>query len=238
MPILLYCVTQPAPAVDLAIGICDSAVESREMLGVRVYFSDVQDAETCLGSPESSKQSALQFHNVLREILKTATPIPFRFPTLLDSSENLEQHLASEGERYREALARVEGAVQYDIVATWTDNEQADSAAPVSGREYLKRRQQTAERITAVESKLKGVTADSVREWRGRRERKTYRWFALVPRDCRESFLASLRGAGGGSSPSGLTPGSDTDRGMSGVRLRLSGPWPPSEFVAPRGEHG
>jgi len=222
MPVLLYCVTQPTPAVDIATGVCDAMVESREMLGVRVYWSEVQDTESCLGSPEALKQAALQFHNVLREILKTTTPIPFRFPTLLDRSENLEQHLASEQELYREALARVEGAVQYDIVATWTDNDQADSAAPVSGREYLKRRQQAAGRIAAVEGKLKGVTAESVREWRGRQERKTYRWFALVPRECRESFLASLRGAGG----------------SEGVRLRLSGPWPPSEFVAPRGERG
>jgi hypothetical protein len=222
MPVILYCVTQPTPAVEVATGVSDAMVESREMLGVRVYWSEVQDTESCLGSPEALKQAALQFHNVLRGLLKTTTPIPFRFPTLLDSSENLEQHLASEQELYREALGRVEGAVQYDIVATWTDNDQADAAAPVSGREYLKRRQQAAGRIAAVEGKLKGVTAESVREWRGRQERKTYRWFALVPRECRESFLASLRGAGG----------------SEGVRLRLSGPWPPSEFVAPRGERG
>ncbi len=39
-----------------------------------------------------------------------------------------------------------------------------------------------------------------------------------MPRDCRERFLASLRSAGG----------------SEGVRLRLSGPWPPSEFVTAR----
>ncbi len=222
MPVLLYCATQPTPAVNVAAGVCDATVKSGEMLGVRVYWSELQDMESCLGSPESLKQAAVQFHNVLREVLATTTPIPFRFPTLLDSSDNLEQHLASEQELYREALARVEGAVQYDIVATWTDEEQADLAAPISGREYLKRRRQAAERIAAVESKLKSVTAESVRDWRGRQERKTYRWFALVPRECRESFRTSLRNAGG----------------SEGVRLRLSGPWPPSEFVAARGDRG
>ena len=60
--------------------------------------------------------------------------------------------------------------------------EQADLSTPVSGREYLKRRQEAAGRVAAVENKLKNVTADSVREWRGRQERKTHRWFALVPR--------------------------------------------------------
>jgi Gas vesicle synthesis protein GvpL/GvpF len=222
MPCLLYCVTQPLPKAEVASGVCDATVDSREMLGARIYWSDIADPPSCLGAPETMKQSALQFHDVLREILAVTTPIPFRFPTLLDSSENLEQHLVSEQQLYRDALARVDGAVQYEITGIWPDQQQSDSATPVSGREYLKRRQQEAERIAAVESKLKSVTTDAVREWRGRPERKNYRWFALVPRDAREQFLSALRTAGG----------------SQGVRLRLSGPWPPSEFVAPRGERG
>lgn len=222
MPALLYCVTQPASPITVQAGVGNAAVESRELLGVRVYWSTLEDVEASLGSPEVMKQSALQFHQVLREILAVTTPIPFRFPTMLDSSDNLEQHLASEQELYGEALARVENAVQYEIVATWTAEAPADTAAPVSGREYLKRRQESTARISSVENKLKSVTGDSVREWRGRLERKTYRWFALVPRDCRERFLASLRTAGG----------------SEGVRLRLSGPWPPSEFVTAKAERG
>lgn len=222
MPALLYCVTLPAPTVDVQRGVCDAAVESRELLGVRIYWSTIGDVEACLGSPEVMKQSALQFHQVLRQILAVTTPIPFRFPTLLDSSDNLEQHLAAEQELYCDALARVENAVQYEVVATWTSDTAADTSAPVSGREYLKRRQEATGRIAAVENKLKSVTGDSVREWRGRQERKTYRWFALVPRDCRERFLVSLRSAGG----------------SEGVRLRLSGPWPPSEFVTAKADRG
>lgn len=222
MPVLLYCVTQPGPAVSVTTGVCDSAVESREMLGVRVYWSAVDDPDACLGQPDAMKQAALQFHQVLREILAVTTPIPFRFPTLLESGDAVEQQLASEQEMYGEALARVQSAVQYEITASWADEQEADRATPVSGREYLKRRQQATGRVAAVEQKLKTVTAEAVREWRGRQERKSYRWFALVPRECRERFIAALRSAG----PS------------EGVRLRLSGPWPPSEFVAPRGERG
>jgi len=222
MPVLLYCVTQIGPAVGIANGVSDAAVESREVLGVRVYWGNIEDPKGSLGQPDKMKQAALQFHQVLREILAVTTPIPFRFPTLLESADALEPQLASEQEMYREALARLENTVQYEVAASWADEQQADHATPVSGREYLQRRQQSAGRITAVEGKLKNVTADSVREWRGRQERKTYRWFALVPRESRERFIASLRSAG----PS------------EGVRLRLSGPWPPSEFIAPRGERG
>jgi hypothetical protein len=222
MPSLLYCVTQANQAVTVAAGVCAAAVQSREMLGVRLYWSNIDNPEAVIGDAESLKKEALQFHQVLREILAATTPIPFRFPTFIESEEVLEQHLAAEQELYRAALERTADAVQYEVTGTWAVEEQADLATPVSGREYLKRRQAAAGRIAAVENKLKSVTADSVREWRGRQERKTHRWFALVPRANRERFVASLRSAGS----------------SEGIKLRLSGPWPPSEFVAARGENG
>lgn len=218
MPILLYCVAQPNESVNVASGVCDSAVHSRESVGLRVYWSEIANPEACFGDAESLKKAALQFRQVLREILAVITPIPFPFPTLLEGIDALDQHLATEQESYRAALVRVGDAVQYEIVAIWATDERADLATPVSGREYVKRRQESTSRIAAVDSKLKSVTADSVREWRERQERKTHRWFALVLRDRREQFIASLRGAGS----------------SEGVRLRLSGPWPPSEFVIPR----
>jgi len=221
MPVLLYCVTQPNSEVKVAAGVSDAAVFSREMLGVRVYWSEIDNPQS-FTDPESLKKAALEFHRVLREILAIATPIPFRFPTLLESADVLEQHLAPEQELYREALARVDDAVQYEIVGTWAEEQQADQAIPVSGREYLKRRQEALGRVAAVEGKLKTVTADSVREWRGREQNKKHRWFALVPRADRERFITSLRTAGA----------------SEGVRLRLSGPWPPSEFITPRGSRG
>jgi hypothetical protein len=222
MASLLYCVTQPAPAVSVASGVLEAAVLSRELLGVRVYWSELQDLAAELADPESLKKAAVQFHQVLREILAATTPVPFRFPTLLESSDAFEQHLSSERELYREALERVENAVQYEIIGTWADEQQSDLATPVSGREYLKRRQEALGRVGAVESKLKSVTGDLVREWRARQERKRHRWFALVPRENRERFLASLRTAGA----------------SQGVRLRLTGPWPPSEFVTSSGDRG
>src|SRR5450756_2301856 len=217
MPCLLYCVTQPNQTVNVAAGVCEGAVESREMLGVQVYWSEIANPETCLGSSESLKKAALQFHQVLREILATATPIPFRFPTLLESEDGIEQQLAAEQELYRAALERIGDAVQYEVVGSWAEDEQADLATPVSGREYLKRRAQETERIAAIDSKLKSVTAGSVREWRARQERKSHRWFALVPRESRDRFIAALRSAGA----------------SEGVRLRLSGPWPPAAFIMP-----
>ena len=216
MPCVLYCVTQPNEPVSAASGVCDAEVQSQEFSGLRVYWSEIANPETCLGEPESLKKAALHFQRVLREILATTTPIPFPFPTLLENADALEKLLAAEQELYRGALARIGDSVQYEIIASWAADQEADLATPVSGREYRQRRQESTARITAIDNKLKNVTADSVKEWRDRQERRTHRWFALVPRDCRERFIGSLRSAG----PS------------EGVRLRLSGPWPPSEFIA------
>ena len=141
MPCLLYCVTHPTEPVSVANGVCDAAVQSREMLGVRLYWSNIDNPEAVMGDAESLKKAALQFHQVMREILAVTTPIPFRFPTFLESEEVLEQHLAPEQELYRDALERTADAVQYEVVGTWAVEQQADLAAPVSGREYLKRRQ-------------------------------------------------------------------------------------------------
>src|ERR1035438_7358074 len=195
MPCLLYCVTQPSQIVIMAAGVCDGVVESREMLEVQVYWSEIANPEACLGSAESLKKAALQFYQVLREILATATPIPFRFPTLLENEDGIETQLAEGQELYREALERIGDAVQYEVVGSWAEDEQVDLATPVSGREYLKRRSQAAGRIAAIDSKLKGVTAGCVREWRGRPGGKSHRWFALVPRGSRERVLAALRRA-------------------------------------------
>ena len=221
MPWVLYCVTQPKEPVSVAAGVCDAEVQSQEFSGLRLraYWSEIANPEACLGEPESLRKAGLQFQQVLREILLVTTPIPFSFPTLLDGGEEaLEQLVAADQELYRGALERIGDAVQYEITGSWAVDEQADLATPVSGREYLKRRQEAAGRIAAIESKLKSVTAGSVREWRARQERRTHRWFALVPRASRERFVALLRDAG----PS------------EGVRLRLSGPWPPSEFITLR----
>ena len=123
--------------------------------------------------------------------------------------------MSDEREHFEEALNRLGDTVQYEMIASWTADEQADLATPVSGREYLKRRQEAEERIAAIDNKLKSVTAGIVREWRARQDRRKHHWFALVLRQDRERFIAALRSAG----PS------------EGVRLRLSGPWPPSEFA-------
>ena len=173
------------------------------------------DPETALAEGMAKKNAELKYQQVLRQIVAQTTPIPFPFPVVLADSEAVEKYIAEVRGRFDEALTRLADSVQYEMIASWTADEQTDLATPVSGREYLKRRQQAEERIAAIDTKLKAVTGVCVRQWRARRDRRMHHWFALVARQDRERFVAVLRSAG----PS------------EGVRLRLSGPWPPGEFV-------
>src|ERR1019366_9149920 len=83
-----------------------------------------------------------------------------------ENEAGIEKQIAEGQDLYRATLERIGDAVQYEVVGSWAEDEQVDLATPVSGREYLKRRSQATERIAAIDSKLKSVTAGSVREWR------------------------------------------------------------------------
>ena len=130
MACLLYCVTQPNSEAKPTIGVCDTAVQSREMLGARLYWSELADPQACLAEAEALKKSAVESTKLL-DIGGKLTPIPFGFPTMSRSDEVFEQHLAPEQELYREALERVQNAVQYEVVGTWADEQQEDRSQPV-----------------------------------------------------------------------------------------------------------
>jgi len=159
----------------------------------------------------------VKFRQVLRELVAFATPLAFPFPSVVDDLGAVDVLIAEQRETYTEALNRLAGMVQLELTATWAVDEQADLATPISGREYQRRHQEAESRVAAIDRKLKSVTAGTVREWRSRQERRTRIWVALLERGDRERFVAALRSAG----PS------------EGVRLKLSGPWPPNEFVSP-----
>jgi hypothetical protein len=153
----------------------------------------------------------------LREVVAATTAIAIPFPTVVNDADALEAFLTTYHDAYEEALARLAGMVQYELTVTWAADEQADLSKPISGREYQLRHHEAETRSAAVDAKLKAVTADIVREWKTRQERRNRIWVALLARGDRERFVAALRSAG----PS------------EGVRLRLSGPWPPNQFLAP-----
>jgi hypothetical protein len=213
--LLLYCLALGNnPAVSTGSGVCGSEVCPIELGRLRAYTSDIPDPEACMGSAESRKRASAEFKQVLRQIVSNVTPLSFEFPMIFDTQALLATFIKDRERDFEAALWRVADTVQYEVIASW-DGEPVDTATPVSGAEYRKRREQEMARVSAVDEKLRRVAGRWVRQWKQRQDRKNYRWFAWVGRENRDAFLAALRSAG----PS------------SGIRIRLSGPWPPDEFA-------
>ena len=212
---LLYCVTLTSgSAIPNLIGVAEQPVVAQDLGDLRIYGSGVANLETLLEGA-SRKRAELKYQQVLSEMALRTTALAFPFPAFVPDPESIEAVVAEQREHYAEALARLDGTIQYELIATWPEDEHADLAAPVKGSEYLKRRQETEARTAAIDAKLKTVTAGIVREWRSRQDRRKHRWFALLARGDRERLVAALRRAGG----------------SEGVRLRLGGPRPPTEFA-------
>jgi hypothetical protein len=214
---LLYCITpNAAESISGLSGIADLSVGSHEASGLRVYWSEVANPDTLLELPVRVPAEQ-KFRQVLKDVAVRATAISFPFPVVVADLEAVEALVAEHSDYYASALERLADTVEYQLTATWAEEQSSDLATPVSGREYLKRREESEARIAAIDAKLKTVTAGIVRDWRSRQDRRKHVWYALVQRDDRERFIAALRSAG----PS------------EGVRLRLGGPWPPNEFLEP-----
>jgi hypothetical protein len=215
---LLYCVTLTGEeSISNLIGVAEQPIAAHDSTGLCVYWSAVGNPETLVEGP-SLKPAELKYQQVLREMAMRATAIALPFPALTRDPESIDAAIAAWREPYIEALVRLAGTIQYQLTATWAEDERIDMAAPISGKEFQKRRAESETRIAAIDAKLKTVTAGIVREWRSRQDRRKHLWFALIAREDRERFIAALRSAG----PS------------EGVRLRLSGPLPPTEFARAR----
>lgn len=215
MACLLYCITpNRAEPISGLSGIADQPVVWHNAPDLRVYWSEIANPETLL-EPPVRVSAEQKFRQVLKDVVIRTTAIAFPFPAVVADLEAIDSLVVEHREYYVSAFERLVDTVEYQLTATWADEQSSDLATPVSGREYLKRRQESESRIAAIDTKLKSVTAGIVRDWRSRQDRRKHVWYALVPRDDRERFIAALRRAG----PS------------EGVRLRLSGPWPPNEFV-------
>jgi len=167
-------------------------------------------ADTVAGS---TKDDMLAFHRVVQAFFKDGAVVPFRFPTMLADVSALSAWLQTNAAAIARELQRLAGMVQMELHVTSTP------AAPAGGgREYLEARRdaQTALRETAAAARA--TVATLVAEWHERETREGMRCYALLARGNEREFEERLRNA------SGLA---------HAAALRITGPWPPAEFLAP-----
>jgi hypothetical protein len=205
--LLLYCMAEASPDAPLPPrGVRSAAVETLTHKSLLCYLSCYESFPG--GSGDELMKDALDFHWAINLVFEKTTVIPFRFPTLMKSEEELNHFLDQHADAYLADLQRLKGQVQMEVRVT----EQPERIMPSenalginSGTAYLQRKAALAQYFAHFEQLMK--TAAQA-EWKQRANR----YFALVPRAAVAEFRDKINDLGQAS-------------------LRVSGPWPPTEFV-------
>jgi hypothetical protein len=210
MPILLYCVTEKSELPNLGNGVAGAPVLSLEHGELAALFSRGAWAEGSVGA--SLKESARQFHQVLHRIFATRAIIPFRFPTLMREAEELAAHVRANAHQYLAQLGKFRTSVQMDITVAHADPLATRQS---SGAEYLHERRKQSEELDGIARRLYAHTDSATRDWRTRPAQHGLKILALLDRESVAVFNRSLQRF---AVPPGLS-------------IRVSGPWPVTEFL-------
>jgi hypothetical protein len=212
MSILLYCITEEGASSDVGAGLAALPVLHCRHAGLDALFSRNTSAENWTGT--SLKQSAREFHNVLHRAFAARAIVPFRFPTLMRDENELTAHLRDNAAEYAAQLKTFEKSVQMDISIT-SPEPVSLAASQISGAEYLRSRRKQADELQAMAKQVEELASETTQSWRDRPGSNNLRLFALVHRDSVDAFRETLKKL---SIPQNLD-------------VRVSGPWPVTEFL-------
>ena len=211
MSLLLYCVAKPSALQDESQpGVAGTPVSRIEGSNLAAFVSRNDHHEVWLRTPLST--SALEFHRVLTGLFKAAAIIPFRFPTILESDQELAELLNQRSSEYNTLLSKFENWTQMEAQVSYSNP--GGPAPTESGTEYLLERQRRQRTLADFGSEL-GSAISVAGEWRHRSMKSGLRCFALVERNRIAQFKERMQSI---SVPAGL-------------KVRVSGPWPVSEFL-------
>ena len=206
MAVLPYCVILAALKVTKPdFGVDEERVEALDLESLRLFYSDFDDSAL---APEVFRQSALEFHRVIASIFRQTALVPFRFPTLLQTREELEVHLRANSHKYKSFLEKTCDAVQMEVAPSSTTSSTAVETEK-SGTEYLREKQQISRAISELSESVLANCRELVLD----SKTSDSRVYLLVPRSAIEDFRERL---------SGLKD------------IRVSGPWPAAEFLERR----
>ena len=202
VPLLLYCLTESEPAVPPpAQGVRGRPVERQALAGMQCYYSVFPQPPANL-----SKEDALVFHNVVTAIFAKAAVTPFRFPTVLEDEDELEVYLETEGHDLLESLQRLRDFVQMEVRLSY---------GAESGKAHAKPSARAHQVLEQVAESARDSLGEAVRGWHTRELPNGLRCYALIPRGEVGSFRHKSEGL----------------KADGAVRLTVSGPWPPTEFL-------
>jgi hypothetical protein len=205
MPLLAYCVSLSGGDAALTAG----EIQQFESTGLRCYYGRVEDFAE---NPQKTAETALVFHRVNMALFEALPVLPFRFPTLAKSVDELQSQVAEQSVRLRNALDRLGSRVQMEI--TISANEDGSVVAK-TGTEYLRAIQARDQRLHAAVQAVQVAGSKFANAWKEQARDRQVRVLALLERGTQQAFSQELA----------IIALPD------GVECRVVGPWPPTEFI-------
>ena len=168
-------------------------------------------------------EAALHFGQIVEHYHRQATVVPMRYGCRLPDEAAVTRHLQQHGQRYRRLLERLDDCVEMSLRRPLPKRVRHRPVIPISGRDYLRSRQQEfaaaarrAEWLDEIDAVLKGLYRERRSEqgpFAGRQMLSTH---YLVPRPQVAAFQRTIE------EWAGDRPRTD---------LLVSGPWPPYTFA-------
>ena len=207
MAVLPYCVILAVLKIEKPpIGVDGKKVESLESESLRIYYSDL--ADSALGT-DVFRQSALEFHRVIAAVFRQTAVVPFRFPNVLKTREELESHLRTNLYRYQSFLEKTRDAVQMEVAPSAAVPPPASETGG-SGTEYLRQKQQRSRALTELSDLVLSKAGELILN----SKIGDSRLYLLVPRNVTDDLRKRLSEL---------------------QEIRISGPWPAAEFLETTG---
>jgi hypothetical protein len=158
------------------------------------------------------QRRALEFHQVVSHMFSQGAVVPFRLLSVFDHLQGLQDFLAAHEADFVADLERLRNLVQMECVLYCSPQ----AATGISGQEYLQRK---AEVVRGAEAYVRSIThalSGISRDTRTRHSKNGSRIFVLVERGREGDFRSMVQ----------ALPLPER------VARRLSGPWPPAEFLS------
>lgn len=205
--ILPYCIVADPQVSAPASGVRQAAVEEISHQDLRCFYSEFAQ------QPEAfTKEDALQFYATVEAFFNRVAVIPFRFPTLVESTEKLHEFLEEKSEPYASALHKLRDLVQMELRVTMATS--APASKP-SGKEFMTTRLAQKQALNAAAVGARSALQELGSGWRQRETREGVRCYALVARARIREFQERAQALAAGGE----------------VRILVSGPWPATEFL-------
>lgn len=192
-----------------SVGVRGAVLQVLESGSLHLLWSEV---EWPLAS-ESIQNDAVEFHRVITHVFSQTAVVPFRLLTVFDNVQALKSFVAGVQNDFLADLERLKDKVQMECVIYFKPARDADRS---SGQAYLRQKAEVRRSIDEYSDAVKNSLASLAHDIHIREVNTGNRIFCLVERGSESLFRSSVEGI---AVPTGL-------------ERRLSGPWPPAEFLS------